>query len=103
MTKGSPSYRRGRNLRKGSKESPDNLLFNKLISLSAKKRDRMSQKERFLSFAGKTGSTLSHEIFELLLQLRILVVDAPHDGMLEGAANQGSQASSIPALQSCQW
>ncbi len=31
--------------------------------------------------------TLSHEIFELFLQLDVLVVDATYDSMLEGAAN----------------
>jgi hypothetical protein len=33
-------------------------------------------------------STLSHEIFKLLLQLRVLVVDAPHDGMLKSTVKQ---------------
>jgi hypothetical protein len=59
------------------------LLFNKLISLSAKRGIALSQKERF-SLLRKETTTLSHEIFELLLQLRVLVVDAPHDCMLEG-------------------
>jgi hypothetical protein len=31
--------------------------------------------------------TLSHEIFELSLQLDVLVVGATYDSMLEGAAN----------------
>ena len=35
----------------------------------------------------KEISTLSHEIFELFLQLRVLVIDAPYDRMLERAAN----------------
>ena len=38
--------------------------------------------------------TLSHEIFELLLQLRILVIDTPHDGMLERTA-QGSRGTQL--------
>lgn len=55
-------------------------------------------------FHGKTVATLSHEIFELLLQLRILVVDAPHDGVLEGTAkrNRGARLTraSFPSLES---
>jgi hypothetical protein len=41
--------------------------------------------------AGKNTVTLSHEIVELLLQLCVLVIDAPHDGMLEGTAQSRRQ------------
>jgi hypothetical protein len=44
----------------------------------------MSQKEKF--YSSRKTVTLSHEIIKLLLQLRVLVVDASHDGVLEGAA-----------------
>lgn len=59
----------------------------------------MSVTERTVLSSQKKTGTLSHEIFELLLQLRILVVDAPHDGMLEGTADE-AQANSIPAARS---
>ena len=32
-------------------------------------------------------NTFSHEILQLLLQLRVLIVDAAHDGMLKGAVH----------------
>src|SRR6266851_5533345 len=37
-------------------------------------------------YSSRKTVTLSHEIIKLLLQLRVLVVDASHDGVLEGAA-----------------
>jgi hypothetical protein len=51
----------------------------------------MSQKEKFYSLQKMV--TLSHEIIKLLLQLCILVVDASHDGVLEGAANARGRSS----------
>ena len=41
-------------------------------------------------------STLSHQIFELLLQLRVLVVDASYDRMLERAAQDTSTYARRP-------